>query len=277
MNTYPLPSFDFQAHRGGRGEWTEESYLAFSRALELGVSTLELDIVLTRDRVPACWHDPVLLAEKCDTRVGENVYDLSFEELKRVPCGKLLPDFPQAEVARDNRILSLAEVFDLAASYDVHFNIETKIEADKPHLSAEPEEFVSAILDTVQAFGLVEKVMIQSFDWRTFPLVRAYDPKIPLVALWDETTWFEGTPWGPFEEDIIAAALKNGISVLSPQYSLVDSALIEKAHDAGLTVVPWTVNDEADLQAQLDLGVDGLITDYPSRLKTLLDARGISY
>lgn len=196
---YPLPTgFDVQAHRGGRGHWTEESALAFENALKLGVSTLELDVVLTKDGVPAVWHDPVLLAEKCSSRVGEVVHELTWAELREVECAKLLPDFPHAEVAAGNRILHLAEVFEIAQGYDVHFNIETKIEADKPCLSAEPKAFVDAILREVYAANVAERVMVQSFDWRTFALVRGVDKRIPLVALWDETTWFEGDALGPW-------------------------------------------------------------------------------
>lgn len=251
--------------------------MAFQHSLDMGVSTLELDIVLTRDNVPAVWHDPVLLVEKCDLRVGELVHDLTFAELQQVECAKLLPDFPCAEVVEGNRIIALSEVFELAKGYDVHFNIETKIEADHPEMCASPHEFVEAILDTVFAYGVQEKVMIQSFDWRTFPLVFARDPKIPLVALWDETTWHPGTTWGPYTPNIIDAALSNNITVLSPDFKLVDAALIAEAHAHGLRVVPWTVNDDEDFQQLIELGVDGIITDYPARLKEVLDSRGICY
>ncbi|MDO4760591.1 MAG: glycerophosphodiester phosphodiesterase family protein [Corynebacterium sp.] len=277
MNTYSLPPFDFQSHRGGRGQWTEESAVAFQHSLDMGVSTLELDIVLTKDNVPAVWHDPVLLAEKCDSRVGELVHDLTFAQLQQVECAKRLPDFPDAQVVANNRIIPLSEVFELAQGYDVHFNIETKIEADRPEICATPQEFVDAILETVFAYGVQEKVMIQSFDWRTFPLISARDPKIPLVALWDETTWYPGTAWGPYTPNIIDAALTHNISVLSPDFKLVDAALIAEAHAHGLRVVPWTVNEEKDFERLIDLGVDGIITDYPSRLKALLDRRQISY
>lgn len=268
---YPLPTFDAQAHRGGRGHWTEESATAFKNALDVGVTTLELDIVLTKDLVPAVWHDPVILEEKCSSRIGENVHDLTFEELRQIECAKQLPDFPEAEVVPGNRIISLPEVFAIAAGHDVWFNIETKIEAEKPDICATPEQFVTAIFAAIDAAGVRNKVMIQSFDWRTFPLVHAIDPDIPLVALWDETTWHENSAWGPYNPDIISAAKDHNIAVLSPDYTLVDADLIQRAHDAGLRVVPWTVNDLADMQRLISLGGDGLITDYPKRLQQLLE------
>src|SRR5882757_11341957 len=119
----PVPSapaapggFDLQAHRGGRGETTEESLRAFSKALELGVSTLELDIVITKDRQPLVWHDPMIDPTKCaDTApafagdphypyVGKLVHDLTLAQIHTLDRGKLLKDFPAAQVVRNNKI-----------------------------------------------------------------------------------------------------------------------------------------------------------------------------
>lgn len=267
---YPLPAvFDLQSHRGGRGHWTEESAAAFKNSLQLGVTTLELDIVLTKDNVPAVWHDPVLLPEKCSTHQGAIIHELTWDELQKVECAKQLVEFPDAEVIEGNRIIQLKDVFELAEGYNVHFNIETKIEADRPHLSVEPEEFVEAILTAVQDAGVEKQVMIQSFDWRTFLLMKAAAPRIPLVALWDASTWYEGTPWGPYG-DIVETAIAHDISVLSPDYRLLDKSLIKRAHKHGMRVVPWTINEPAEMERLIDLGVDGMITDYPKTLKKIL-------
>ncbi|WJZ03803.1 glycerophosphodiester phosphodiesterase family protein [Corynebacterium freiburgense] len=270
IEIYPLPSgFDLQSHRGGRGHWTEESATAFRNSLALGVSTLELDIVLTKDGVPAVWHDPILLPEKCGSRHGEVIRELLWEDLQRVECAKLLPDFPEAQVVSGNRIIQLRDVFGLAEGHEVHFNIETKIEADRPYLSAGPEEFVTAILRAVREAGVEKRVMIQSFDWRTFPIVYAADPRIPLVALWDATTWYPESPWGPYGH-IIDVAKRHHISVLSPDYALVTQELLERAHENSMRVVPWTVNTEDKMRQLINMGVDGLITDYPKLLKNVL-------
>ena len=179
--------FDLQAHRGGRGETTEESLRAFAKSLELGVSTLEFDIVITKDAQPLVWHDPKIEPTKCaDTApafagdpqypyVGKLVHDLTLAQIHTLDCGKLLKDFPAAEVVRNNKIATLPEVFALADSYhaDVRYNIETKVEAEKPESSAAPQEFVDVIIAAVRAAGKVDKVEIQSFDWRTLPMVRA--------------------------------------------------------------------------------------------------------
>ncbi len=180
-----LSGFDLQAHRGGRGETTEESLRAFAKALELGVSTLELDIVITKDGQPMVWHDPTIDAEKCaDTGpafagdpqypyVGKLVHELTLVQIRTLDCGKRLAEFPRAEVVRGNKIATLPEVFALADSYraGVRYNIETKVEADNPSRSADPQQFVDVILAAIRSAGKVDRVEIQSFDWRTLPMV----------------------------------------------------------------------------------------------------------
>ena len=185
------------------------------------------------------WHDPVIDAAKCaDTGpvfpgdpqypyVGKLVHDLTAAQLRTLDCGKLLENFPDAEVVKGNRIATLPEVFALTDAYraDVRYNIETKVEADVPGKSASPDEFVDVILAAVRDAGKVDKVEIQSFDWRTLPMVRAAEPSIPVVALWDETTWTPGSPWlNGIDPDVvgdpITGALMVGANILSPGYSV---------------------------------------------------------
>lgn len=300
--------FDLQSHRGGRGETTEESLRAFAKSLELGVTTMELDIVLSKEGQPMVWHDPVIDVAKCsDTApafagdpqypyVGRLVRDLTVAQLRTLDCGKGLAGFPNAEVVKGNRIATLPEVFALTDSYhaDVRFNIETKVEADHPEKSAPPEQFVDAILAAVRDAGKTDHVEIQSFDWRTLPMVRAAAPSIPLVALWDETTWVPGSPWlngidPAIVGDPITGAVMVGANILSPGYSVpygqtvadpgfrlvADREFNDRAHALGLTVVPWTINDEATMNAQIDAGADGIITDYPTLLRQVMADRGM--
>jgi glycerophosphoryl diester phosphodiesterase len=301
LTTLPVPQasaapgdFDLQSHRGGRGETTEESLRAFAKSLELGVSTLELDIVISADGQPMVWHDPVIQPDKCsDTApafpgdplypyVGKLVVDLTAAQLRTLDCGKLLPAYPDAEVVHGNRIATLPEVFALVDSYGagVRYNIETKVEADKPENSAAPQQFVDVILAAVRAAGKTGQVEIQSFDWRTLPMVSAAEPSIPLVALWDDTTWVPGSPWlngvdPAVVEDPIAGALQVGADVASPNYNLVDAALVDRAHAQGMKVIPWTVNDAQTMRAQIGAGVDGIITDYPTVLRQVMAELGM--
>jgi glycerophosphoryl diester phosphodiesterase len=289
------PGFDLQAHAGGRGQATGESLRAFAKSLELGVSTLELDINLTKDHQPLVWHDPVIESQQCsDTGpafagdpsypyVGKLVYDLTLAQIRTLDCGKPASQFPRAEVVRGNKIAVLPEVFSLTDSYraDVRYNIETKVAADHPAISAQPQEFVDVVLAAVRAAGKVDRVEIQSFDWRTLPLVRQAEPSIPLAALWNEHTWVPGSPWlATVNPDVVGdpviGAMMVGASILSPEYSLVDRALVDRAHSLGLSVIPWTVDDANDMRTQIAVGVDGIITNYPAVLRTVMAELGMA-
>jgi glycerophosphoryl diester phosphodiesterase len=298
----PLPTafaqpsgFDLQAHRGGRGETTEESLRAFAKALELGVSTLELDIVITKDGQPMVWHDPTIQAEKCaDTGpafagdpaypyVGKLVHELTLVQIRTLDCGRQLAEFPRAEVVGGNKIATLPEVFALADSYQarVRYNVETKVEADNPSRSAAPQQFVDVILAAVRSAGKVDRVEIQSFDWRTLPMVHQAEPSIPLVALFSEETWVPDSPWLAGENpaaigDPMIGALMVGANMVSPRYQLVTGKpYVDHAHSLGLKVIPWTVNDAAAMREQIAYGVDGIITDYPTLLRGVMAELGV--
>jgi glycerophosphoryl diester phosphodiesterase len=293
------PGFDLQAHRGGRGETTEESLHAFAKSLELGVSTLELDIVITEDGQPLVWHDPTIDPEKCvDTTpvsagdpqypyVGKLVHELTLAQIETLDCGRRLAEFPRAEVVRGNKIATLPELFALADSYQapneaaVRYNIETKVEADNPRRSAEPQQFVDVILAAVRSAGKVDRVEIQSFDWRTLPMVRRAEPSIPLVALYNEETWVPDSPWlagidAVAAGDPMIGALLVGANMVSPRYQLVTGKpYVDHAHALGLRVIPWTVNDADAMREQIGYGVDGIITDYPTVLRRVLADLGM--
>lgn len=303
-------AIDLQAHRGGRGLTIEESLDGFAKALRLGVTTLELDIVLTADKTPLIWHDPVVLAEKCtDTApafpgdpqfpyVGKVIHDLTYAQTQTLDCGsRTLPNFPRQQAVPGNRIATLPQLFDLVSTHGadgVRFNIETKVEADKTEQSAAPQEFVDTILAAVAQAGKTDAVEIQSFDWRTLPLVRKAAPSIPLVALYDDTTFHAGSRWlGPVRyedhpDDPLAAVRALGADIVSPGYSvpygkkagepgfalIADRTYVDNAHRLGLRVIPWTVNDKATIAAQIDTGVDGVITDYPDVMREVLQEKG---
>jgi glycerophosphoryl diester phosphodiesterase len=286
--------FDLQAHAGGRGQATGESLRAFAKSLELGVSTLELDINITKDQQPLVWHDPAIDPQQCsDTGpaftgdpsypyVGKLIHELTLAQIRTLDCGKPNSQFPNAEVVRGNRITILPDVFSLADSYhaDVRYNIETKVAADHPGISADPQEFVDVVLAAIRAARKVDRVEIQSFDWRTLPLVHRAEPSIPLVALWSEQTWVPDSPWlagvnpAVVGDPVIGATLV-GATILSPDYALVDKSLVDRAHSLGLRVIPWTVDAADDMRAQIADGVDGLITNYPATLRAVMAELGM--
>lgn len=294
-------SFDFQAHRGGRGEWTEESLTAFANALKLGVSTLELDTHLTADGKIIVWHDDTIQADKCqDTApaapgdpafpyVGDRVADLSLAQIKTLDCGfTQLKGFPEQDVIEGNRIAELADVFQLARDAEankVRFNIETKVEDGKaggPGMVA----LTKAVVAEIQASGMAERSTVQSFDWSSLNLTKQLAPELPLVALSSGDAWLEvgqpgaspnlgGIDIDSYGGSLAKAAAAQGYDAISPTFRSVTPGMIADAHNLGLPVIPWTVNTTADMNRLMDLGVDGLITDYPTRLRTVMDERGL--
>lgn len=256
------------AHRGG------------AAALEIGVSTLEFDIGITKDHQPVVWHDQDLQLQKCtDTGpasaadpqypyVGKLVHELTLAQIRTLDCG--------------DRIATLPEIFALSDSYraDVRYDIETKVDPEQPTATASPQEFVDVIVAAVRAAGKTDRVEIQSFDWRTLPMVRQAEPSIPVVALWNQATWQPDSPWlaginPAVVGDPVIAARMIGASIVSPAYSLVDKPFVDRAHALGLKVLPWTINDTATMRQQIDDGVDGIITDDPAALRAVMADLGM--
>jgi len=294
-------SFDLQAHRGGRGEWTEESLAAFGNSLKLGVSTLELDTHLTEDGKIIVWHDDTIQANKCiDTApatagdpefpyVGRRVAELSLAQVKTLNCGfTQLPGFPEQDVIEGNRIAELKDVYQLAEQYNakkVRFNVETKVEDGKAGGDG-MVALTKAVVAEVQASGAADRTTIQSFDWSSLNLTKKLAPELTLVALSSGDKWMQvgqpgaapelgGTDIDTYGGSLAKAAAAQGYNVISPTFSSVTPQMIADAHQLGLAVIPWTVNKPADMERLMDQGVDGIITDYPTRLRTLMDERGL--
>lgn len=290
-------AFDLQGHRGARGLMPENTLPAFSKALSIGVTTLELDVGVTADGVVVVSHDPSLNA---DLTRGENgewlaerplVKDMTFAELQAFDVGKLKPDsrtanrFPDQQAVDGTRIPSLKDVFELVKSSehnDVRFNIESKINPLKPEGTVDPEAFVDAILSVVEDSGLKQQVTIQSFDWRTLQIVQKRAPEIETVYLTAQQNWLDNvksedgkaSAWTAgfvlSEYDGVPAMVKAaGGSVWSPFYGDLTAELVKEAQALGLKVIPWTVNDKETMATLIDAGVDGIISDYPDRLRAV--------
>jgi glycerophosphoryl diester phosphodiesterase len=272
---------------------------AFEYALDLEVTTLELDLHLTQDGVVVVTHDD-WVGQNCHL-VGETtassppqISRLSLAQLKQYRCD-LNPDpgrFPDQQpepmpLAGDNyAIPTLEELFQFVETYanagsksdsqrqraaGVHFNLETKRTPDAPELIGDdfdgrrPGLFEQEIVALVEAYGLVDRVIIQSFDHRSITVIPQLNPAIATAALTSQ----------PVDPADIAA--QTSARIWSPDYRRLTAEAITAAHEAGLQVIPWTVNDPTLMANLIDLGVDGLITDYPNLLAEILQERGITY
>lgn len=302
--------FDLQAHRGGLGLTVESTLPAFAKALKTGVTTLELDLQITKDGREVVTHDRKISGMKCsDTApvtpgdpqfpyVGKYVKDLTFSQVRTLDCGsRTLPQFPGQQAAPGETMPTLAEVFALVDSYgasQVKFNIETKVEAGAPEQTAPREQFVAVALKEIKAANMQHRASVQSFDWGTLRLVQETDPHIRTVALTNKdflqagqpgsSPWLGGIDADDFDGDLVAAASHLGFDAISPVHGTpqngtvedagytpyVTSDMVERAHDAGMQVIPWTVDDKPTMRALFSTGVDGIITDYPDRLRDVM-------
>lgn len=310
------PHFDLQAHRGGLGLTTEESLEGFGKAMRLGVSTLELDTHVTKDRKVVVNHDRQISAVKCrDTGpvtpgdpmypyVGKYIKDLTLAQIRTMDCGyRQLPGFPEQEVVKGFRMVELRDVLNLVKRYrarQVRLNIETKVEAGAPEQTAPRALFVRRVYEEIRRSGIEDQVTVQSFDWGALKAMHELAPQWPLVALTNHdflqvdrpgaSPWLGGIDADDYGGDFVrAAATVPGVRALSPNYGFpqdgevgdpgfrfyADRAMVRRAHARGLKVIPWTCDDPATVEALMDMGVDGVITDYPDRVRQIMADRGM--
>lgn len=299
LSALPACAFDLQGHRGARGLAPENTLPAFERALALGVTTLELDVGLSADGVVVVSHDPVLnpaLTRAADGRwlpgPGPRIRDLRVAQLQAYDVGRLDPassyagNYPGQQPADGTRIPTLAQVFarlqELGAR-EVRLNIEVKVSPEKPELTASPEAMTDAVLDLVRASGLQQRVSIQSFDWRVLRRVQQRAPDIATACLTVQSASSDNTRDGSWTAGLRLAdhgsvprlVKAGGCTTWSPNAGALTQALVDEAHALGLRVLPWTVNDPAVMERLVGWGVDGIITDYPDRLRTVLGRRGL--
>ena len=295
----PSRDFDIEGHRGARGLAPENTLAAFRRALTIGVTTIETDIGVTKDLVPVISHNPNLVPEltrdpdgRWLARPGPSIHSLTLDELRRYDIGRLNPqtkyarDFPQQQAADGERFPTLRELFDLVAGYPtVRLNIETKLTPDNAGDTVDAATFVRVVIDAVRDAKLADRVTIQSFDWRTLSEVKRVAPDVKTSCLTIESSSMNTvaapdgkSPWhaGLSARDypsIPALVKAAGCSTWSMFWRNLTPTLVQQAHDIGITVLPWTVNETADMQKLIDMGVDGIISDYPDRLRDVVIKR----
>jgi glycerophosphoryl diester phosphodiesterase len=263
---------DVQGHRGARGHLPENTLAGFERALQLGAATLELDAGVTRDGVVVVHHDRRLnpdIARGPDgawiAAPGPLVSELSFDQLQRYDVGRLRPGsayarrFPRQQPLDGSRIPRLSAVLALPA----RFNIETKLSAAAPQETLAPEPFALALLAEVRKAGAAARTTIQSFDWRTLKVVEREAPEIATAYL---------TEAGECDPQRVHAA---GGRLWSPDFTGLTVHEVEAARRLGLKIIPWTVNEPADIERLLDMQVDGVISDYPERVVAAIGRRGL--
>jgi glycerophosphoryl diester phosphodiesterase len=278
--------------------------VAFARALSLGVTTLELDTVVTRDGVVVVSHDAVLnpdLTRGPDGKwlegPGPIILTLTRAELLRYDVGRARPGgltalrFPEQVGVDGTRLPTLAEVYALAkkaGNASVRFNVETKLDPTKPGETPAPEPFADAVLAVVRAAGALTRTSIQSFDWRTLLRVQKIAPEVETCYLTVETgedqiqrgrpgasPWLAGLDVDDHGGSLPRLVKAAGGRCWSPSARDLTKEALAEAHRLGLRVVPWTVNEPAEMAALIDLGVDGLISDRPDVARRVMAEKGL--
>src|SRR5262249_50176461 len=298
-------ALDLPGHRGARGLAPETTLEAFAAALEIGVTTLELDLAMTSDNVLVVSHDSYLNPDHTrgpDGRLlaaqGPAIRSLTLAEVKRYDVGRLKPGtayaaaFPEQRGKDGVRIPALTELFELvrrSGAEHVRFNIETKLTPISGADAPDPDTFAGALAAVVRAAGLAARVSVQSFDWRTLAVMRRIAPEIERVCLTIDggsgdtlqrgragaSPWTAGLDIDDFDGSTPRLVSAAGCAVWSPRFRDLTPQALAEAKAIGLKVIPWTINERADMERLIGLGIDGIITDYPDRLRALMAEKNI--
>ncbi|MDP3158610.1 MAG: glycerophosphodiester phosphodiesterase [Reyranella sp.] len=290
-----------QGHRGARGLAPENTLAGFKLALDLGVTTLETDLAITKDDVVIISHDPLLnpdLTRGPDGQwlatPGPVIRTLTRDQLKGYDIGRLNPaskygqQWPEQKPVDGQRFPTLAEFF-AQAGPGVRFNIEIKTDPNKPDLTVDPARFAVLAVDALRKGKASERSTLQSFDWRGLLEVKKLAPEIATGCLTIESNnfdtvqrasgrpspWLAGLDLASHGGSVPRLAKAAGCATWSPFWRNVDAGNVKEAQALGLKVVPWTVNTPAEMARLIDLGIDGLITDYPDRALQVLAAKGL--
>jgi len=293
-------TIDLQGHRGARGLLPENTLPGFQKVLEMGVTTLELDIAITKDGVPVIYHDqtlnPDITRDASGTFLeqrGPALHSLTWAQLQAYDVGRLKPgtdyarNYPDQQPLDGTKIPRLSDLFDLvkrSGNDRVRFAIETKLHPERPDETPAPEPFARAVVDEIRKAGMASRSQILSFDWRTLQVVQKIAPEIDTVYLTSRRTvapeagarWtagFDRRQYGSIPKTIKAA----GGKLWSVNFNDIDAQAVKEAQALGLKVLVWTVNDPLVMERMLDMGIDGLITDRPDLAIPILKRRGIRW
>lgn len=306
MNAQAQRVIDLQGHRGARGLLPENTIAGFELAARMGVTTLELDVVVTQDDELVISHDPALnpdITRDAQGRflagTGPDIRSLRWQDLQAFDVGRIQPGTRYArsfasqkpvDGARIPRLRDLFERMQQQGHTQLRYAIETKITPHQAQQTPLPERFAQQLLALIDEYGLRERVQILSFDWRTLQAVQRQRPGLPTVYLTAQLPVLDNlqrdkpqaSPWTagfvPSQYPSIPHMIKAaGGSHWSSFWRELDASKVQQAQALGLKVLAWTVNDRETMARMLDLGVDGLVTDRPDIALELLRERGLHW
>lgn len=278
----PLPiknNLEIHGHRGARGLFPENTLTAFIEAVKLGVDFLEMDVVISKDKKVVVSHEPWMNPDFCTSPDGKqiegnplekyNLYKMNYSEIVRYDCGiKGNEEFPSQKVISEHKPL-LAEVIKKVDAFTrnnhlspVNYNIEIKSEIEYDGVfNPEPRQFVDLVYTEIKQLDIQSRIIVQSFDVRILRELKKTDASLPISLLVENTSGVEANiKHLGFDPDIYA-----------PEFHLIDVQLVQAVRARDIKLITWTVNEIADMKKMIESGVKGIITDYPDRLRKLLE------
>lgn len=265
---------EIQGHRGERGNLPENTIEAFLGALHKGVDVLELDVVISKDRKVVVSHEPFMSSEYMSKPSGEavsieeeknfNLYQMTYESIKAFDGGSRGNlKFPNQQKRKTYKPL-LSEVFEVIESEiktkklkKVKYNIEIKSEKEVYGIyQPQPDDFVDLVMELIQENHMENRINIQSFDPVILNILHKKYPNIEIAYLVSK---------GSIQNNLKQLDFKPNI--YSPNFKLINNKQsVDSLKSMRIKLIPWTVNEVQDIKQQIQLEVDGIITDYPERV-----------
>lgn len=261
--------FDIEGHRGARGLLPENTLIAFKKALDLGVTTLEMDTIISKDKKVVLSHEAIFSSEICSFPNGKpitekdkiNLYKMNYNDIEKYDCGmRGHPRFKKQKPFKTNKALFNETIKEIERYIkennlkNVLYNIETKSESKEDNISnPPPKEFSHLLYQEIKNLNILDKVLIQSFDPRTLKEFKKLDKSIPVALLVENNL--------SLNKNLDNLGFKP--EVYSPDYHLIDEKLVKDLKKLNIKLIPWTVNTKEEMIKLKNIGVDGIITDYP--------------
>ena len=292
-------------HRGARGDLPENTLDSFKYLFDNNINAYETDILISKDLVPVIAHDFRLDPSRTKDNEGnwienENIkiFDLTYEELLKFDVGSVnkLSRYGRRFINQKNlenqKIPKLSELLEMSKknkSENLLINLEIKSTPDEENLTPEPEDTVKLVMKDINGLHLKDKIIISSFDWRTLTVIKNNYPEIPRAYLTQHLTGininqtiYNRSPWLSFlpyyEDHELPGIIKSqGGKAWHPYRKDITKKLVDISHQEDLPVNVWTVNKEYEMLKMIEYGVDGIMTDYPLRLKELCDKENIKW
>ena len=293
-------------HRGARGDLPENTLESFKYLFDNAINAYETDILISKDLIPVITHDfrldPSLTKDKEGNWIKDEnikIFDLTYDEISNFDVGSLNKltrygrRFVNQKSLENQKIPKLSELLELSSKnvlQNLLINLEIKSTPDEKNLTPDPKDLVQIVLNEINNSNLKDKIIISSFDWRILREVKKQSPEIHRAYLtfqqekgmkikktiYSKSPWIDHIPL-TIVYDLPKIIKELGGSAWHPYYKDINKKAVKDAHDNNLPVNVWTVNDEDDMLKMIEYGVDGIMTDYPLRLKNLCEKRSINW